>query len=53
MNRRAWFAAVVLALLNAFVNWRILLPGATPYRESIERGYASFGKLFAANPDYL
>ncbi|MBM3786280.1 MAG: hypothetical protein FJW30_18120 [Acidobacteria bacterium] len=53
MTQRTWLAAIFLATLNAAMCWRILLPGVIPYRESIERGYAYFGKLFAANPDYL
>ena len=39
MNPRVWAAAVVVFLLNLAINWRILLPGVSPYRGSIERGY--------------
>jgi len=53
MNPRVWAAAVVLFLLNLAINWRILLAGVTPYRGSIERGYAYMARLFAGNPDYL
>jgi len=50
---RLWTPAILLILLNALLNWRILLPGVTVYRGSIESGYAYMGKIFAANPDYL
>lgn len=53
MNPRVWAAAVVVFLLNLAINWRILLPGVSPYRGSIERGYAYMARLFAGNPDYL
>lgn len=53
MSPRAWLAAISLFLLNAGLFWKIALPGVTPYRGSIERGYAYMGKIFAANPDYL
>ena len=53
MNPRVWAAAVVVFLLNLAINWRILLPGVSPYRGSIERGYAYMARLFADNPDYL
>lgn len=46
-------AAAVLFALNLLLNWRILMPGASPYQGSIERGYAYMGRIFAANPDYL
>jgi hypothetical protein len=50
---RVRLTAALLFLLNALLNWRITLPGVTPYRGSIESGYAYMGRLFAANPDYL
>lgn len=50
---RPWMPAFLLVLLNTLLNWRILLPGVTVYRGSIESGYAYMGKIFAANPDYL
>ncbi len=53
MNLRHWLGALFLFLLNLALNWRILLPGVTPYRGSIERGYAYMARLFADNPDYL
>lgn len=53
MTPRVRLTAVLLFLLNALLNWRIALPGVTPYRGSIESGYAYMGRLFAANPDYL
>lgn len=53
MNRRVRLGALFLFLLNVALNWRIALGGVTPYRGSIERGYASMGRIFAANPDYL
>jgi hypothetical protein len=53
MNARVWLAAISLFLFNFLLNWRILLPGVTPYRGSIERGYAYMARLFAENPDYL
>lgn len=53
MNPRVWVAAVFVFLINLAVNWRIVLPGVTPYRGSIERGYAYMARLFADNPDYL
>jgi hypothetical protein len=53
MNPRVWAVAVIIFLLNLAINWRIMLPGVSPYRGSIERGYAYMARLFAANPDYL
>ena len=53
MNPRVWTAALFIFLINLAINWRILLPGASPYRGSIERGYAYMARLFADNPDYL
>lgn len=53
MSRRVRIAAAALFLLNLALNWRILLPGVTPYRGSIERGYAYMARIFADNPDYL
>src|SRR5260221_6705628 len=50
---RVWLAAIFLFLCNAALHWSIALPGTTPYRGSIERGYAYMGRLFATNPDYL
>lgn len=53
MNPRVWLAAIFVFLINFAINWRITLPGITPYRGSIERGYAYMARLFADNPDYL
>jgi len=53
LNPRVRLAAALVFLLNLLLNWRILLPGATPYRGSIESGYAYMARLFADNPDYL
>lgn len=53
MNPRVWIAASFVFLLNLALNWRIVLPGITPYRGSIERGYAYMARLVADNPDYL
>lgn len=53
MNPRVWIAASFVFLLNLALNWRIILPGITPYRGSIERGYAYMARLVADNPDYL
>ncbi|MFN0100532.1 MAG: hypothetical protein ACKV2U_00420 [Bryobacteraceae bacterium] len=53
MNPRLWVAAAFVFLLNVALNWRIALPGVTPYRGSIEQGYAYMARLFADNPDYL
>ena len=53
MNPRVWAAAAAVFLLNLAINWRILLPGVSPYRGSIERGYAYMARVFADNPDYL
>jgi hypothetical protein len=53
MNAWVWLAAMSVFLLNLGLNWRILLPGVTPYRGSIERGYAYMARVFADNPDYL
>lgn len=53
MNPRVWLAAIFVFLVNCAINWRITLPGITPYRGSIERGYAYMARLFADNPDYL
>ncbi|MBI2686442.1 MAG: hypothetical protein HYX27_09010 [Acidobacteria bacterium] len=53
MNPRVWVAAAFVFLINCVINWRIVLPGITPYKGSIERGYAYMARLFADNPDYL
>lgn len=53
MNPRVWAVAAIVFLINVAINWRILLPGVSPYRGSIERGYAYMARLFADNPDYL
>jgi hypothetical protein len=46
-----WLLALFLALLNFGINWRIFLPGVTPYRGSIERGYAYMAALVAQHPN--
>ena len=43
--------AFLLLLLNLVLNWRIFLPGVTPYRGSIERGYAFMANWVAQQPD--
>jgi hypothetical protein len=43
--------AFLLLVLNLFLNWRIFLPGVTPYRGSIERGYAYMANWVAQHPD--
>ena len=53
MNPRVWVGAIFVFLINLAINWRIALPGVSPYRGSIERGYAYMARLFADNPDYL
>ena len=53
MNPRVWVGAIFVFLVNLVINWRIVLPGVSPYRGSIERGYAYMARLFADNPDYL
>ncbi|MBL8236303.1 MAG: hypothetical protein JNM66_02715 [Bryobacterales bacterium] len=53
MSPRLWAKALLLFLLNLGLNWPILLSGVTPYRGSIERGYAYMARIFADNPDYL
>lgn len=43
--------AVLLLVINVVLNWRIFLPGVTPYRGSIERGYAYMANWVAQQPD--
>lgn len=43
--------ALLLLALNILLNWRIFLPGVTPYRGSIESGYASMARLLAQHPN--
>ena len=51
MTRLDQFIAALLLLLNVALNWRIFLPGVTPYRGSIERGYAYMANLVAHHPN--
>ena len=43
--------AMLLLLLNLLLNWRLFLPGVTPYRGSIERGYAYMANWVAHHPN--
>jgi len=43
--------AILLLVLNLILNWRIFLPGVTPYRGSIESGYAYMANWVAHHPD--
>jgi hypothetical protein len=43
--------SIFLLVLNVVLNWRILLPGVSPYRGSIESGYAYMAKWVAQHPD--
>jgi hypothetical protein len=40
-----------LFALNVALNIPLFLPGETPYRDSIEGGYAGMARIFAANPN--
>jgi len=55
LNRGDRFAILILALalfaLNLAVNLPLMENGAQPYRGSIESGYASMARFFAANPN--
>jgi hypothetical protein len=42
---------LLLLLLNVLLSWRIFLPGVTPYRGSIESGYAYMAKWVAQQPN--
>jgi hypothetical protein len=40
-----------LFALNVALNTPLFLPGETPYRDSIEGGYAGMARIFAVNPN--
>ncbi|MEK7406226.1 MAG: hypothetical protein AAB225_14070, partial [Acidobacteriota bacterium] len=40
-----------ILLINLGLNATLFLPGEMPYRDSIEAGYASMARFFAAHPD--
>jgi hypothetical protein len=43
--------AAVVFLINVAANAVLFLPGESPYRDSIEGGYASMARFIASNPD--
>ena len=43
--------AAVIVLVNAALYWPLFLPGETPYRGSIEGGYAAMARFIAAHPN--
>ncbi len=51
MTRLDHLVAALVLILNLALNWRIFLPGVTPYRGSIERGYAYMANLVAQHPN--
>jgi hypothetical protein len=55
LKRSAWLgnalAAAAIFLVNAALNGPLFLPGEMPFRDSIEGGYASMVRFFAAHPD--
>ncbi|MGH9662379.1 MAG: hypothetical protein ACRD96_27760, partial [Bryobacteraceae bacterium] len=42
---------LALFALGALLNVPLFLPGESPYRDSIEGGYASMARFFAHNPN--
>jgi hypothetical protein len=54
LSRAAWGTlglALAVFALNAGLNATLFLPGESPYRDSIEGGYASMARFFAEHPN--
>ena len=50
LRKTLWTAAALFAL-NVFCNAPLFLPGESPYRDSIEGGYASMARFIAEHPN--
>lgn len=49
-ERRDFLIAIALFLLNAALTYPLFLPGDTPYRDSIEGGYAGMARFINNHP---
>ena len=49
--RKTLWTAAALFILNVFCNAPLFLPGESPYRDSIEGGYASMARFIAEHPN--
>ena len=48
---RNLLAAVCIFAVNLVLNWPLFSPGESPYRQSIELGYAGISRFIAEHPN--